>query len=165
MNRKTILFLLFVNLIFLGAVGFQLWNRYIFLQTHSVPTVAPQEELMADPTASQIPADALSPDPSSSPPLDHVAPPTPSEATVSAAESRRTFLFQSGTAKSVQLVGDFNEWTPQPFQKGKAGQWSVTIALAPGDYSYNFIVDGKAIRDPNQRRTDLKERSLLTVSP
>jgi 1,4-alpha-glucan branching enzyme len=89
--------------------------------------------------------------------------PAPTAQTKTGSLSRRTFVYNNLNAKSVQLVGDFNNWTPEAFRKSTAGRWSVSVSLAAGDYSYNFIVDGKTVRDPNQRRTDAKGRSLLTI--
>jgi hypothetical protein len=34
-------------------------------------------------------------------------------------------------------------------QKINAKQWALTVPLEPGEYAYNFVVDGRPIRDPN----------------
>ncbi len=90
-------------------------------------------------------------------PVQNAAPGMPSQA------ARRTFKYFNKAAKKVHLVGDFNKWVPQAFQRNSRGGWSVSLSLSPGDYSYNFVVDGRTIRDPNQQRTDSRGRSLLTV--
>lgn len=64
------------------------------------------------------------------------------------------FVFVAPTAKSVALVGDFNDWkvneTPlQPVQN-KQGVWSVSVPLPPGRYTYTFVVDGNTwVADPS----------------
>ncbi|MBK8576079.1 MAG: hypothetical protein IPN90_10560 [Elusimicrobia bacterium] len=141
-----------LDLIFLAGVGFQLWTRYHTLQRENLPVLSENDTI--EPAVVMEQAPVADPIKKAIPPPSDVKP-----------KMGRTFLFISGTAKSVQLVGDFNGWSPQAFKKDEKGRWTVSVMLAPGDYSYNFIVDGKTIRDPNQRRTDLEERSLLTVSP
>jgi hypothetical protein len=100
--------------------------------------------------------------PPAPPPAPLPAPPAPSPTTKSVT-TRKTFSYDNSNAKEVLLVGDFNKWTPQSFSRDAKGRWSTSISLLPGDFSYSFIVDGKTIRDPYQRRTDAKGRSLLTV--
>ena len=56
-------------------------------------------------------------------------------------------------AKSVAVVGDFNDWSDSATrlvrQQGD-GVWWVTLELAPGRYRYAFVVDGTQWRnDPN----------------
>ena len=53
-------------------------------------------------------------------------------------------------AHEVALVGDFNGWQPaHRLHQVEAGVWSVDVALAPGIYSYVFVIDGKTWRlDP-----------------
>jgi Glycogen recognition site of AMP-activated protein kinase len=56
------------------------------------------------------------------------------------------FVFVDSRASSVQLVGDFNEWTKGSTQlkpSGAPGVWAVSVALTPGRHEYAFIVDGK----------------------
>ena len=58
------------------------------------------------------------------------------------------FVLVAPSAKSVSLVGDFNDWnaaaTPlTPVRAG--GVWTITVPLAPGRYTYNFVVDGSRV--------------------
>lgn len=56
------------------------------------------------------------------------------------------FVLVDRQAASVQLVGDFNEWTKGVTQlspSGPPGVWSVSVPLTPGRHEYAFIVDGK----------------------
>lgn len=160
MNRKQIAFLILFDLLFLGAMGFQVWSRYQVLQGRSVPLPPP----LPVPSPPQIPVtESVVPLESvvSAAAVQQPVPPAPE----GEPKVNRTFSFRHPTATSVQLVGDFNQWTPQEFQKGADGRWTFSIPLAPGNYSYNLVVDGNVIRDRNQRRTDEKGRSLLTVAP
>jgi hypothetical protein len=56
------------------------------------------------------------------------------------------FVLVDRQASSVQLVGDFNEWTKGATHlapSGAPGVWAVSVALAKGRHEYAFIVDGK----------------------
>jgi hypothetical protein len=55
------------------------------------------------------------------------------------------FVFEDSKASSVQLVGDFNEWTKGATQlkpSGARGVWTVSVPLTPGRHEYAFIVNG-----------------------
>jgi len=45
-------------------------------------------------------------------------------------------------AGAVLVVGNFNQWQPQPLQRmpDKNGWWMLTFELAPGTYQYRFKV-------------------------
>ncbi len=54
-------------------------------------------------------------------------------------------------AKSVAVVGDFNDWKPQSLIMHKVkGIWEISVPLRRGDvYTYNFLIDGRSwIPDP-----------------
>jgi len=62
------------------------------------------------------------------------------------------FILPDASARSVSLVGDFNDWdataTPMVFDSTH-GAWSVTLPLTPGLHQYQFLVDGaKHVTDP-----------------
>jgi plastocyanin len=82
-----------------------------------------------------------------------------------AAEPGRKILFtlRDSRPSRVEITGSFNNWTPAPFVKGENHVWEITLTLIPGEYAYNFLVDGKAIRDPNNPRTAPEGRSLRVV--
>ncbi|MBN1897493.1 MAG: hypothetical protein JW827_01850 [Spirochaetes bacterium] len=65
------------------------------------------------------------------------------------------FSYKNDNAKQVYLVGDFNSWNPQidPMKKDQKGLWYITKFLPIGKYSYQFIVDGSWILDPNNPST------------
>ena len=49
----------------------------------------------------------------------------------------------------VSIAGSFNDWKAgEIFLKKSPRGWSVSLDLAPGEYMYKFIVDGKWVPDP-----------------
>lgn len=55
------------------------------------------------------------------------------------------FMLVAPEAKSVSVVGDFNDWNPgaTPLREaGDAGVWTITVPLTPGRHQYVFMVDG-----------------------
>jgi hypothetical protein len=62
------------------------------------------------------------------------------------------FVLIAPSAKTVALVGDFNDWSlsaTQLVRQAGDGVWWVTVPLAPGRYRYVFVVDGTTWRpDP-----------------
>jgi hypothetical protein len=45
-------------------------------------------------------------------------------------------------ARTVELSGDFDAWTPIPLQQIRPGVWEVSLRLAPGTYRMNLRIDG-----------------------
>jgi len=95
---------------------------------------------------------------------------------VAAAQDRTVlirFELLAPDAHSVALAGSFNGWNESTtaFTRGaEAGVWTVTVALAPGEYQYLFVVDGRRwIPDPAahaQVEDEFGQRnSLLVVGP
>lgn len=62
------------------------------------------------------------------------------------------FVYFSSKAKKVELIGDFNEWIPQPMKKVAPNKWELVIEIPEGKYLYNFVVDGNRILDPNNKK-------------
>lgn len=62
------------------------------------------------------------------------------------------FVFVDSGAASVELVGDFNEWTRGATaleRSGAPGVWAVSVALTPGRHEYAFIINGSRwVADP-----------------
>jgi hypothetical protein len=60
------------------------------------------------------------------------------------------FNLEAPWAKSVKLAADFTEWQKYPLDmiKTEKGVWSLIVWLAPGKYSYRFIVDDQWYDDP-----------------
>jgi hypothetical protein len=81
------------------------------------------------------------------------------------------FVLIDSAARSVSIVGDFNEWRPDktPLIAPKPGVWSVSLPLSPGRHEYAFIVDGKRwVVDPASIPSSDEfgtESSVLLVAP
>ncbi|MFI5244877.1 MAG: hypothetical protein ACHQQR_06590, partial [Gemmatimonadales bacterium] len=63
--------------------------------------------------------------------------------------------FDAASARSVSIVGDFNEWdsSASPLARfGSNGPWTVTVNVTPGRHLYAFMVDGKLVVDPRAPR-------------
>ena len=68
-----------------------------------------------------------------------------------AAKATVRFALVAPGAVRVTLVGDFNGWDPGalPMRRSANGEtWEVEVGLAPGRYTYAFVVDGRLARDP-----------------
>ena len=78
-----------------------------------------------------------------------------------------TMNLHAPEAHHVSVAGTFNKWKADAnvLTKQENGIWTISIPLKPGEYTYNFMVDSKPIRDPNNRRTASEGRSLLVVEP
>lgn len=80
------------------------------------------------------------------------------------------FICNAPQAKSVALVGDFNQWNPgaNPMNQMPDRAWMLTLELKHGHHRYAFLVDGVLTLDPKAQgiaRNDQGERvSLIPVS-
>jgi 1,4-alpha-glucan branching enzyme len=80
------------------------------------------------------------------------------------------FICNAPEAKSVHLVGDFNNWNPttHPMKQQPDGAWLLKVDLKHGHHRYAFLVDGQLTLDPQAQgitRNDKNERvSLRPVS-
>lgn len=53
------------------------------------------------------------------------------------------FTLDHGAAKSVAVVGSFNEWSTSAHPLMRKGRlWSTVVVLPPGDHLFMFVVDG-----------------------
>lgn len=59
------------------------------------------------------------------------------------------FRFYRPHARSVYLVGDFNEWHQQelPMKPSDDGHWQATLRLEPGSYRFRYQADGEWFAD------------------
>ena len=64
-------------------------------------------------------------------------------------------------AKSVAIVSGFTSTKPRDLKKVK-GVWETTLTISPGTYRYMFIVDGKEIKDPNNKQ-ESSGRSVIVI--
>lgn len=69
-------------------------------------------------------------------------------------------------AKTVMLVGSFNQWRDfeWPMQKTAAG-WELAFVLGPGNHEYKFKVDNQWISDPANPVQVRDNNSLVVVEP
>ena len=81
------------------------------------------------------------------------------------------FTYIDRNAKSVYVVGNFNDWdaTKTPLKLSADSVWAGNLVLLPGRYEYQLVVDGKWIADPGAQQTAASEfgaaNSVLIVSP
>jgi hypothetical protein len=81
------------------------------------------------------------------------------------------FVFYSRTARTVSVVGDFNEWDASRARMTRASDgdlWSITMPVIPGRHMYGFMVDDSSFAlDPHAqtaRDPDLgSETSVIVV--
>jgi len=76
------------------------------------------------------------------------------------------FICKAPQAKTVSLVGDFNQWNPaaHPMKQMADRSWLVTVELKHGHHRYAFLVDGVLTLDPHAQgitRNDKGERVCL----
>jgi len=66
------------------------------------------------------------------------------------------FTIDISGAKSVYVTGSFNDWSLDDSCRLEEfdGKWRVDIALKPGFYKYQFIVDGVWKEDPSNPRRE-----------
>jgi 1,4-alpha-glucan branching enzyme len=78
------------------------------------------------------------------------------------------FYCHAPEAKSVQLAGDFNQWTPVAMQQRPDGWWYLPLEVTHGHHQYRFLVDGRPALDPHATGTgqdDANEAvSIIAVS-
>lgn len=58
-------------------------------------------------------------------------------------KKRVYFRFQAPSAKTVSVLGSFNDWEERPMKKNKEGEWSTWTLLGAGRYEYRFKIDGQ----------------------
>ncbi|MDF3820382.1 glycogen-binding domain-containing protein [Leptospira sp. 96542] len=71
-------------------------------------------------------------------------------------------------AEVVRVVGSFNDWNPENdfLKKDRKGVFSLEKKLLPGEYHYQFVVDGDYQLDTYNPNTNLKmdtEESVSTI--
>lgn len=78
----------------------------------------------------------------------------PKEQKEKSREKTVEFRLNRPEARTVTVVGTFNNWdtTKTPLQKDGAN-WKTTIPLAPGRYEYRFVADGQWLSDPNAKES------------
>lgn len=80
------------------------------------------------------------------------------------------FVCVAPQARSVCVVGDFNQWTEgvHPLTRRPDGAWFAAVPMHHGHHRYVFVVDGERQLDPRAQgvaRNERNERvSLISVS-
>jgi hypothetical protein len=74
------------------------------------------------------------------------------------------FRLKAPSAKSVELVGDFNAWAPGLLKLSRAGDvWSIVVPVPTGTRKYLFLVDGEPQVDPKAATADGPEGRRVSV--
>lgn len=56
---------------------------------------------------------------------------------------RRTITYRAPAARSVEIMGDFTDWTPLPMSPSRPpGTWSLSVPVTSGVHQVNVRVDG-----------------------
>jgi len=78
------------------------------------------------------------------------------------------FSYMDGEVDDVEIEGDFNSWEHTRdvlLDVDGRGLWQRVITLKPGEHRYRFVVDGRAVIDPNNARTEFVDgRGLVSVT-
>ena len=66
--------------------------------------------------------------------------------------SKPSVVCHAPEATNVFLAGTFNNWDPQasPMERAPDGVWQIALDLAPGQYEYKFVVDGRWCCEPGR---------------
>jgi hypothetical protein len=51
-------------------------------------------------------------------------------------------------ARTAEISGDFNQWTPVTLRETSAGTWEATLAIAPGTHRVNVRINGDRWTEP-----------------
>jgi 1,4-alpha-glucan branching enzyme len=78
----------------------------------------------------------------------------PKEQKEKSKEKMIEFRLSRPEARSVAVVGTFNNWDTKrtPMQKDGTN-WKAAVPLAPGRYEYRFVADGQWESDPNAKES------------
>jgi hypothetical protein len=155
MNRKSLASLIILDLLVMALAGGLLYIRFGSLQKiagarANFPAAIPRTTLPQQPVGAIPAAAPAATDVNVSTAVPIISVPAMRQP---AKETRHIgFHFRSSKAQRVQIIGDFNEWNPQSMNLGLDFTWGITLDIPPGDYAYNFVVDGKPVRDPNNKK-------------
>ena len=70
------------------------------------------------------------------------------------------FQYRNRWVDKVELIGDFNDWTPEHMVKDRSGFWVLVKDLPQGRFRYNYLLnDKKEILDPWNKNIDAENRS------
>lgn len=148
MNTNIIKILIVANIIVLvislSVIYFRYSTQQVNKETTTVkqetqPVVSSQQSPVAVSTQEVLPTERITPQETQ-----------PVEQPIQLRKPK--FVYFSSKAKKVELIGDFNDWIPQKMKKVAPNKWELTIEIPEGKYLYNFLVDGKVVLDPNNKK-------------
>jgi chromosome partitioning protein len=70
-------------------------------------------------------------------------------------EKEVAFIIEAPEDAGVQIAGDFNNWVPESLDLTHShGRpvWQKAIRLSPGLYQYKYLVDGRWVSDPSNKK-------------
>lgn len=77
------------------------------------------------------------------------------------------FRYKAPDAKSVELMGEWNDWKAIPMTKGDDGVWTAKVTLSTGTHGYKFLVNGSDwVFDPdnsNKKTVNGVENSAIEI--
>jgi len=76
------------------------------------------------------------------------------------------FTYHQKGLKSISLVGEFNDWdaNSSTLTEVSPGVWTISLALRPGVYEYQFILNGaQRVTDPTMPQTSSDFGSPISV--
>ena len=84
-------------------------------------------------------------------------------------DSGVTFRYYSASAETVALIGSMNNWDQTntiAMTKETDNIWTTTQTLAPGKYTYKFLVDGTGwITDPKNSNVEGNDNNSVVIVP
>lgn len=97
---------------------------------------------------------------------------TPETVATAAEQVVTRFVFIAPGASSVEITGDFVDWSPEGIalkEERATGVWTVDVPLEPGVYQYGFVVDGEEWRPDPRAVSNVddgfgRENSVVIVS-
>lgn len=70
------------------------------------------------------------------------------------------FQYKNRDARRVELIADFNDWTPERMVRDRSGMWVTVKDLPAGKFRYNYVIDGhREILDPWNKNVDPASRA------
>ena len=77
------------------------------------------------------------------------------------------FSLRAPQARQVFLAGEMTDWDKgkKPMSRDADGVWRLNVALAPGQWIYKFVVDGRWVHDPATSEHDADGRGGQQTDP
>lgn len=77
-----------------------------------------------------------------------------------------TFMLEAPQARQVLLAGEMTDWDKhkQAMARGADGIWRLRLDLAPGQWLYKFVVDGRWVHDPATGRGRVETHEVASTA-